>query len=123
MAITDQHKDRQYIIRVVMIGAILLLLGKAMQLQLIDSTYQDRARTATIEKVVDYPSRGLIYDREGRLLVNNIAIYDLLCTYNRVNPEMDTAHFCKLLNITEAYFKKTIKNFWTNLCPISGKYV
>jgi len=112
MSIQDQNKDRQYIIRGVFILAVALLLGKAMQLQLWDSTYKDRARTATIDKIIDYPSRGLIYDRNGKLLVNNNAIYDLLCTYKRVDPQMDTTYFCKLLNITPDFFKKTINKNW-----------
>ena len=112
MAIQDFHKNRHYVLRGVFIAAILLLLVKALQIQLVDSTYQDRARTTAIEKVVDYPSRGLIYDRKGNLLVNNNAIYDLNCTYNLVDPQMDTTLFCQLLSIDRATFNKLInKNF------------
>ncbi|NNE30653.1 MAG: penicillin-binding protein 2 [Saprospiraceae bacterium] len=112
MAIKDHFRDRQFVIRGIFILAIALLLVKAMQLQLIDSTYQDRARTTAIEKVVDYPSRGLIFDRSGKLVVNNNAIYDLMCTYNRVDAQMDTTYFCELLGITKAYFDQNInKNF------------
>lgn len=112
MSIQDFHKNRQYIVRTIFIATMALLLLKAMQIQLVDSTYQDRARTTAIEKVIDYPSRGLIFDRKGKLLVNNNAIYDINCTYNLVDPKMDTTLFCQLLAIDKATFKKLInKNF------------
>ncbi len=112
MAIQDFHKSRQYVLRGIFIAAFLLLLFKALQIQLVDSTYQDRARTTAIEKVVDYPSRGLMYDRNGKLLVNNNAIYDVNCSYNLVDPKMDTTLFCQLLSIDKPTFKTLInKNF------------
>jgi len=112
LAIQDFHKNRHYVVRVIFIASFAILLFKAIQIQLVDSTYQDRARTTAIEKIIDYPSRGLIYDRKGRLLVNNNAIYDLNCTYNLVDPKMDTIHFCRLLDIDKQTFNKLInKNF------------
>ena len=113
MSLQDFHKNRQYVVRGIFIAATVVLLVKAMQIQLIDGTYQDRARTTAIEKIIDYPSRGLIYDRNGKLLVNNNAIYDLKCTYNLVDPNMDTTLFIDLLGIKDkAAFKKLInKNF------------
>ncbi|MEZ4981451.1 MAG: hypothetical protein R2769_07650 [Saprospiraceae bacterium] len=68
-----------------------------MYIQLFDDTYSVRGTTAGIDKITVYPSRGLIYDRNQNLLVNNIPVYDLLVTYNRLDPEMDTTEFCKLL--------------------------
>lgn len=114
MANQDLHKDRVVVIKAVVIIAIGILLLKAMQLQLLDNTYRDRARTTAIDKVVEYPSRGLIFDRNGKLLVNNNAIYDLLCTYNRVSPELDTAYFCELLQIDRAYFNAAINKNWNS---------
>jgi len=108
----DFNTGRTFIIQGFMLAGIALLLFKAIQLQLIDGTYQDRARTAAIEKIIDFPSRGLIFDRNGKLMVNNNAIYDLQCTYNLVNPKMDTSYFCKLVNITKADFEKLINKNW-----------
>ena len=64
-----------------------------------------------------YPSRGLIYDRDGELLVNNKAMFDLMVTYNQMDPEMDTVEFCQLLNITKEEFKEKLTKNWR-----SGRY-
>ncbi|HFB99671.1 MAG TPA: penicillin-binding protein 2 [Phaeodactylibacter sp.] len=61
-----------------------------------------------------YPSRGLIYDRNGKLLVNNNAMFDLMFTYTQVNPKMDTAKFCQLLGITKDDFLKKINKNWSS---------
>jgi penicillin-binding protein 2 len=92
----------------------LALLGKAMYIQLFDETYSVRGTTAGIDKITVYPSRGLIYDRNQNLLVNNIPVYDLLVTYNRLDPEMDTTEFCKLLGIDKATFKENIEKDWAS---------
>ncbi len=108
----DNYKIRQRYIQLFFIVAYLILLFKAIQIQLLDTSYQDRARTTAIDKYILYPSRGLILDRNEKLLVNNNAMYDLKVTYNQIDPKMDTMRFCKLLNIDVETFKKNLnKNF------------
>ncbi|MBE0641807.1 MAG: penicillin-binding protein 2, partial [Bacteroidales bacterium] len=51
-----------------------------------------------------YPARGLVYDRDGQLLVYNEAAYDLMVVPRQVK-EMDTASFCALLEITLEEFQ------------------
>lgn len=63
MTTKDTFKDRNIIIRLLFSAAALLLTGRAMQLQVLDDTYMRRADATTIESIVSYPSRGLIYDR------------------------------------------------------------
>ena len=59
-----------------------------------------------------YPSRGLIFGREGELLVHNEPIYDVLATYNQLNSQMDTNLFCSLLHITTQEFEEKIEKNW-----------
>src|SRR5688572_24186212 len=94
------------IVMFVLIG--LLMAGKAANLQLFDNTFKDRGNAAAIEKAITYPERGLVYDRNGLLLVYNTLVYDLMVTYNSLNQEMDTAKFCELLDIDSVYFKENI---------------
>ena len=108
----DNFKDRQRVIQLVFLISAFVLLGKAFLLQIWDDTYSQQADAITHDKNVLYPSRGLIYDRKGNLLVNNKAMFDLMVTYNQINPKMDTTEFCQLLNITKEDFKKKLNKRW-----------
>ncbi len=108
----DTFKKRQGVIQFFFVLAAIVLVGKAMQLQLIDSTFRNKANATAIEKLTIYPSRGVIYDRDTNLMVNNDPIYDLMVTYNRIDPDMDTAKFCRLLNINETIFRENLNKDW-----------
>lgn len=103
--------SRSLPIQIFFIAASLLLAGKAMYLQLIDSTYAQRAQATAIEDLPRYPSRGLIYDRNGKLLINNNPVFDLMVTYNQVR-QMDTARFCSLLGIDQQEFVTRLEKDW-----------
>lgn len=105
-------KHRAFHLQVFFCVASLVLIGKAMQLQLIDDSYRTRADATAIEKRTVYPSRGSIFDRNGKLLVYNIPIYDLMATYKTVDPKMDTMKFCTLLGITKDEFKRKLNKNW-----------
>ncbi len=92
--------------------ATLVLLLKAFQLQIVDDSYKARARAIAIDKYVKYPSRGLILDRNHKLLVNNNAMYDLMVTYNQVDENMDIELFCELLRITPEEFAERLNKNW-----------
>ena len=113
----DRFKNRFQVILGVFVLATLVLLFKAMQLQVFDNPYRTQAANIAVDKITTYPSRGLIYDRNGKVIVYNNALYDLMVTYNQINPQMDTAKFCKLLGIDKATFKKKLNKNWS-----SGRY-
>lgn len=56
---------------------------------------------------VKYPDRGIIYDRNGKAILNNTIMYDLEVTPNQVKG-VDTAYLCQLLEIDTVEFKKRI---------------
>ena len=90
----------------------LVLVYKLVELQLIDDTYKKLAEKTILDKQTVYPSRGLVYDRDGEVLTYNKPIYDLEAIYRNVNPEMDTTLFCELLEIDKATFKKKLNKNW-----------
>ena len=65
-----------------------------------DSLYEDNA----IRKVYDYPKRGFVYDRNGKLLVSNQPSYDVMVIPREVKT-LDTLEFCSLLKIDKERFK------------------
>lgn len=110
--------ERQRNIQLVFIACASALILKAAQLQIFDDSFRKRADATTIEKLTVYPPRGLVFDRKGRLIVNNEATYDLMVTYNQVDQKhMDIPKFCSILGITQDDFKQFLNKDFR-----SGKY-
>ena len=108
----DINQYRTAVIRIVFLLAGAFLLIRAVDLQLVDDTYRNKGNATAIDKYTQYPSRGLIYDRNGKLLTNNNPVYDVMVTYNQVNPAMDTVKMCEILGLTKEDFRSRInKNF------------
>lgn len=108
----DRLQDRHKYIIGFFALCTLLLVYKAAQLQVVETKYREQAARTTLDKKIRYPSRGLIYDRNKELLVVNTAIYDITATYKQVDPEMDTAAFCALLNIPIDTFATLLNKDW-----------
>ena len=109
---SERYSQRYLYILVFFAICTLVLLLKAMHLQLFDEKYQAKANSVAVDEVTTYPSRGLIYDRNGKLLVYNNALYDLMVQYNQLDPEMDTLRFCQLLRIDKKTFERNINKDW-----------
>ena len=86
---------------IVVIGAILLIL-RIFFLQIIDDSFKLKSENNAIKIKYDYPERGYIYDRNGKLLVANQPSYDVMVIPRDVK-KIDTTEFCKLLDITKEY--------------------
>nr|MBP9872890.1 penicillin-binding protein 2 [Haliscomenobacter sp.] len=108
----EAKSSRLTYIQTLFFVAALILVGKAMHLQLLDPSFRKEADAVAIENYTKYPSRGMIYDRNGKLLVHNNPMYDLLVTYNQIDPDMDTTLFCRLLQIDRDYFIKALQKDW-----------
>jgi len=113
----DIFRERQRTIQIVMLACAVVLLGKAAQIQLFDDSLSRRADATTIHKMTAYPPRGLVYDRNDTLIINNNAMYDLMVTYNQIDPGMDTSKLCNLLGIAKDDFRTFLKKDWR-----SGKF-
>ncbi len=91
----------------VILTAVLLLL-RIFYLQIIDETLKLKSDNNAIKIKYDYPERGYIYDRNGKLLVANQPSYDIMVTPRELK-NIDTLEFCKLLNITKEEYIKAIE--------------
>jgi penicillin-binding protein 2 len=104
----DINSNRKYLIISIFVLVGLIFLIRLFFLQVVDTTYKEFATSNVLRKVVQYPARGLVYDRNGELLVYNKAAYDLLVTPREVK-EFDTLRFCGLLDITIDEFRLRLK--------------
>ena len=96
--------NRKYVIGAIFIAIMVSYIIKFFSIEVMDSSYKLSAESNVFRKVVDYPARGLVFDRNGKLLVYNESSYDLLVVPNRV-PEFDTADLCNILGITLEQFR------------------
>ena len=93
---------RKIVLPAVIIVSSILLLTKIFYLQVIDETLKLKAENNAIKKVFDFPERGYIYDRNGKLLVANQPSYDIMVVPREIK-DIDTTEFCNLLHISKEY--------------------
>ena len=80
-----------------------LLLLRLFYLQVIDDSLKLKSENNAIKIKYDYPERGYIYDRKGKLLVANQPSYDIMTIPKEVK-NIDTLEFCRLLNVTKDFY-------------------
>jgi penicillin-binding protein 2 len=91
--------NRRYIISAIFVLFCVVFIVRLFTLQVSSDRWRAKAAELTENKMRIYPSRGLIYDRNGELLVANRAIYDLMAVPREVQP-FDTIRFCALTGMT-----------------------
>lgn len=100
---------RKMLLPILVISVAVILLLRLFYLQIIDDSLKLKSDNNAIKINYDYPERGYIYDRNGKLLVANQPSYDIM-VIPRDLKNIDTLEFCSLLNITkEEYIKKIEK--------------
>lgn len=104
----NNFSNRKYIIGGIFILVVFIFIIRLFNLQIIDDTYKQSAENNSQRQVTQYPARGLIYDRNGELLVYNQAAYDLMLIPRQLSA-FDTVDFCNLLGIEKPQLVKGIK--------------
>lgn len=100
-------ENRRYVIGGAVIVLVLIFIFRLFILQIVDSDYKAWADSNAFLKKTLYPSRGMIYDRNGKLLVYNQPAYDVMLIMREIQP-FDTLDFCNILGITKEQFVKRI---------------
>lgn len=105
--------SRIYADRKIVIISTFLVIGfiyivRLFYIQVIDKSYTLSANNNVLRYVTQFPARGLIYDRNGKLLLYNEAVYDLMVIPRQVK-DLDTAELCRLLEITPEGFNERMK--------------
>lgn len=98
---------RKVLFPTVIFVATILIVARIFYLQIIDDSFKLASDNNAIKIKYDYPERGYIYDRYGKLLVANQPSYDIMVIPKDIK-ELDTTEFCSLLNITKEDFLKKI---------------
>ncbi|MCA0349977.1 MAG: penicillin-binding protein 2 [Bacteroidetes bacterium] len=98
---------RKVLFPTIIIIATILIVSRLFYLQVIDESLKLKSDNNAIKIKYDYPERGYIYDRYGKLMVANQPSYDIMVIPKDVK-NIDTLEFCKLLNISKVDFDKKI---------------
>jgi penicillin-binding protein 2 len=85
---------------IILVGIVLLI--KLFLIQVADDSFLKKAERNAIQRVVDHPYRGLVYDRNGNILVYNNPIFDLMIIPKEFQVK-DTARFCSIFDMTKEH--------------------
>ena len=97
---SNNFEIRKFVIGGIAIGIILVYMIRLFTLQLWSDDYKKNADSNAFRKDIQYPSRGLIFDRKGRILVYNEPSYNIMVVMNDQRG-IDTLDFCQTIGITK----------------------
>ena len=98
---------RKVLLPSLIIIATALLVIRLFYLQVVNDSFKLKSDNNAIKIKYDYPERGYIYDRKGKLLVANQPSYDIMVIPREIK-NLDTLEFCELLDVTKEDFIKKI---------------
>lgn len=99
-------ENRRFVIGGVAVAIVLVYIVRLFTIQLLSDDFKKNADSNAFLKKIDYPSRGSIYDRNGKLMVYNQPAYDIMVVMNETKNHIDTLELCNALGITKSYFIK-----------------
>jgi len=94
----DVYSKRKYLVIGLFSLSAMIIVLRLFYIQVVDSSYKISADNNVLRREVNYPARGVIYDRNGKLLVFNQAAYDVLIIPREVKP-FDTLGFCSIVGV------------------------
>jgi len=104
----DIYTKRKYLIIGIFSVVSLIIVMRLFYIQVVDVSYKISASSNVLRRVVNYPARGLIYDRNGKLLVFNQAAYDVLVIPKELKA-FDTLGFCQIVGVEKEELVTEIK--------------
>ncbi|MFA6334169.1 MAG: penicillin-binding transpeptidase domain-containing protein [Bacteroidales bacterium] len=105
-------KRKNILIIAVIVVAIVIVL-QLFNLQILDEEYKITASNNAFRYDIRYPARGLVLDRNGKILVGNETAYDIMITPYEVT-ELDTADLCKIFNLNIDEVRESMKEYRKN---------
>ena len=102
----DLYKDRSKVFVILFLFILSAYIYKVGSLQLMDDHYEQKAINNALNKITLYPARSILYDRNGKVIVSNSAMYDLL-VFPKEAKSINPSFLCQVLKIdTSDYYKR-----------------
>lgn len=103
------NDNRKYIIMLIFIFVGLVLILRLLFMQVIDDKWHKRAAEITEDKITVYPTRGIVYDRNGKKVIANQTYYDIMVIPERIDDSMDSVLFCDLFGISMDFYQQKLE--------------
>ncbi len=110
---TTEGNNRSKFLLAGLIVVAAILLGKLFYIQIIDDEYKINASNNSMVYDIIYPTRGIIYDRNGKIIVSNKVTYDILVTPREVAP-FDTLLLASVLETTPEFIREKMAEYSRN---------
>lgn len=101
-------KPQYFKITIVLAVIAAIFVARLAYLQLFTDRYALNAANTSIKTEYIIPQRGIIFDRNGKILVGNMPSYEISFTQALLKPDFDTVGFCNLLKISKQDFIKRV---------------
>ena len=95
----NNFDNRKFVISFLIVLIGLVFIFRLAYMQLIDDQWKDRAAQISEDKIITYPARGIVYDRNNNILISNQVFYNLL-VIPRETEGVDSVSLANLLGIT-----------------------
>lgn len=102
--------ERQTKLLIGLVTVALLLIVRLFVIQVIDRSYKEDSANNSMVHVTVFPTRGIIKDRNGKVLVGNKVCYDIMVTPREVQ-DFDTATFCRIFDLEREVIREKFKDF------------
>lgn len=101
-------EGRKYVVQAIFLVVAMVFGARLFYIQVLDGSYKLAADRNTLQRIVQTPYRGLIYDRNHKLLVQNTPVYDLMVIPREVK-RLDTVRFCQVMQMTVEEVREGLK--------------
>ncbi len=120
----NSYKNRMFVLLAIFMVIGLTFVFRLLFIQVLSDKWLLHAEEISISRKVEHPNRGLIFDRNGELLVSAIPVYDIYVTPKMIG-QIDTASLCDLLGISRVLFDKKIEvaRSWPNVSYKASRFI
>ncbi|MGB4770947.1 MAG: penicillin-binding protein 2 [Chitinophagaceae bacterium] len=101
------NQSRQTVVRVIILAVFVVLIARLFVLQLLSPQFKLQAMDNAVDRKIIYPDRGLIFDRNGKSILENTVTHDLMIVPTQLKG-IDTLGLCSILDIDTTEFRKRL---------------
>lgn len=94
----NQANSRAIVLIILTVSVCIILIISVLNLQVLDDKYKESSDSNSQRVTISHPSRGLIIDRNGKIIVANESCFDVYVVPSQLT-KFDTALLCQVLDL------------------------